>query len=318
MRSCCRYRLAGKPVQALVRFSTNATGRSRPFSIRSLNNTTQISCQRWKCRITTEELGVLGNRISRRVAKFLERRGFLERDEDNSYLTLETSEDEAMQQLYGHSITSATAPALLYLRDAGPLLPRACYHAPASMQSYRIAIGPQQGRKVFTLQSLPPVAEPKAGSSRVANVAGFSLHAGVMAEAHQRDKLDRSGGVPLCQYIARPAVSEKRLSLLEDGRIRYELKTPYRDGTTHVAAPAHPAPAALVRPCTSSSSRWTSWLGLLRWFRNPGSTSPGSTVCLHLTANIGYRSRLPNEERVASATQKRKGNANHRQSGGHQ
>jgi hypothetical protein len=118
--------------------------------------------------------------------------------------------------------------------------------------TYRIAIGSQQGRKVFTLQSLPPVAEPKADSSRVANVAGFSLHAGVMAEAHQRDKLERSGGVPLCRYIARPAVSEKRLSLLEDGRIRYELKTPYRDGTTHVAAPAHPAPAALVRPCTSS------------------------------------------------------------------
>jgi hypothetical protein len=50
-----------------------------------------------------------------------------------------------------------------------------------------------------------------------------------MAEAHQRDKLER-----LCRYIARPAVSEKRLSLLDDGRIRYELKTPYRDGTTHV------------------------------------------------------------------------------------
>ena len=60
-------------------------------------------------------------------------------------------------------------------------------------------------------------------------MAGFSLHAGVMAEAYQRDKLER-----LCRYIARPAVSEKRLSLLDDGRIRYELKTPYRDGTTHV------------------------------------------------------------------------------------
>ncbi len=30
--------------------------------------------------------------------------------------------------------------------------------------------------------------------------------------------------------IARPAVSEKRLARLDDGRIRYELKTPYRDG----------------------------------------------------------------------------------------
>jgi hypothetical protein len=148
---------------------------------------------------TVDELGLLVHRISQRVAKFLERRGFLESDEETSYLALETSDDEAMQQLYGHSIT------------------------------YRIAIGPHQGRKVFTLQSLPPVEEPKAGSSRVAEVAGFSLHAGVAAEAHQRDKLER-----LCRYIARPAVSEKRLSLLDDGRIRYELKTPYRDGTTHV------------------------------------------------------------------------------------
>jgi hypothetical protein len=120
---------------------------------------------------------------------------------------------------------------------------------------------------VGTLQSLPPLEEPKAGSSRVAKVAGFSLHAGVEAEAHQRDKLER-----LCRYIARPAVSEKRLSLLDGGRIRSELKTPYGDGTTHVAAPAHPAPAALVRPCTSSSSRWTFWPGLLRWFPNRGST----------------------------------------------
>jgi hypothetical protein len=29
-------------------------------------------------------------------------------------------------------------------------------------------------------------------------------------------------------------VSEKRLSLLSNGHVRYELKTPYRDGTTHV------------------------------------------------------------------------------------
>jgi hypothetical protein len=38
----------------------------------------------------------------------------------------------------------------------------------------------------------------------------------------------------LCRYIARPAVSEKRLSLLSNSHVRYELKTPYRDGTTHV------------------------------------------------------------------------------------
>jgi len=31
-----------------------------------------------------------------------------------------------------------------------------------------------------------------------------------------------------------PCVSDKRFSLLEDGRIRYELKTPYRVDITHV------------------------------------------------------------------------------------
>ena len=32
----------------------------------------------------------------------------------------------------------------------------------------------------------------------------------------------------------RPAVSEKRLALTSNGNIHYQLKTPYRDGTTHV------------------------------------------------------------------------------------
>ena len=35
-------------------------------------------------------------------------------------------------------------------------------------------------------------------------------------------------------HISRPAVSEKRLLLTPNGNIRYPLKTPYRDGATHV------------------------------------------------------------------------------------
>jgi hypothetical protein len=34
--------------------------------------------------------------------------------------------------------------------------------------------------------------------------------------------------------MARPPVSEHRLSLAPSGKVRYQLKTPYRDGTTHV------------------------------------------------------------------------------------
>ena len=80
---------------------------------------------------------------------------------------------------------------------------------------------------MFTLQTLPASEEPFDGP--VGQVAGFSLHAGVAAKAHQRQKLER-----LCRYISRPAVSEQRLSLTPNGNVRYQLKTPYRDGTTHV------------------------------------------------------------------------------------
>ena len=46
-------------------------------------------------------------------------------------------------------------------------------------------------------------------------------------KAHEREKLER-----LCRYIARPAVSTQRLSLTRNGQIRYQLKTPYTDGTS--------------------------------------------------------------------------------------
>jgi hypothetical protein len=148
---------------------------------------------------TIEQLTELLHTISQRVASFLERRGLLERDEDSSYLTLDGLDEDPMQELHSHSVT------------------------------YPIAMGSQQGRKVFTLQTIPPNPDAPSGSDRVAKLAGFSLHAGVAAKAHQRDKQER-----LCRYIARPAVSEKRLSLTSTGKTRYELKTPYRNSTTHV------------------------------------------------------------------------------------
>jgi len=38
----------------------------------------------------------------------------------------------------------------------------------------------------------------------------------------------------LCRYITRPAVAEERLELRSSGDIVLRLKTPYRDGTTHL------------------------------------------------------------------------------------
>ena len=87
------------------------------------------------------------------------------------YLSAEAVDDDPMAQLQGHSIT------------------------------YRIAVGPHAGRKVFTVQTLP--ASDKTNDDRVGKMGGFSLHAGVAAGADECDKLEH-----LCRYISRPAVAE--------------------------------------------------------------------------------------------------------------
>jgi hypothetical protein len=79
------------------------------------------------------------------------------------------------------------------------------------------------------VQTIPSWEDDDFGSNQVGKIAGFSLHAGVATKTRERKKLER-----LCRYIARPAVSERRLALTSHGKVRYELKTPYRDGTTHV------------------------------------------------------------------------------------
>ena len=151
---------------------------------------------------TSDELIKLTHSIASRVARYLERQGLLERDSGNIYLTPEAvaaSDEDPSSQLIGSSIT------------------------------YCIAVGPQQGRKVLTLQTLPDCESDSPFASMVGEVAGFSLHAGVATKANERSKLER-----LCRYITRPAVSTKRLSMTRNGRVRYELKTPWRNGTTHV------------------------------------------------------------------------------------
>ena len=137
-----------------------------------------------------DALSKLTHTIAQRVGRYLERRGLLERDTGNCYLTSEamnTSHDDLSNHLLGSSIT------------------------------YRIAVGPQQGRKVMTLQTLPDCGDNQF-TTRVGNTAGFSLHAGVATKANERDKLER-----LCRYITRPPVSTKRLSMTRNGQVRYEL-----------------------------------------------------------------------------------------------
>ena len=86
--------------------------------------------------------------------------------------------------------------------------------------TYRLAFGPNAGRKALTLQTVPVRTE-------------------------QRKKLER-----LCRYITRPAIAERRLSLANNGNVVIALKTPYDDGTTHVVR---------RRPHSAQWNSWGAW-----------------------------------------------------------
>ena len=74
---------------------------------------------------TKDQLQAVVQRISERLAKLLTRQGLLTQDDDSSTLTLDALDDNALHHLQSHSVT------------------------------YRVAVGPQQGKKVFTLQTIP-------------------------------------------------------------------------------------------------------------------------------------------------------------------
>jgi hypothetical protein len=98
----------------------------------------------------------------------------------------------------------------------------------AASCTYRIALGPRAGQKVLSLRTVPGRDE-KATAGLCADAHGFSLHAGVRCGEHQRKELER-----LCSYITRPAIANERLKRDGAGDVVLQLKSPWRDGTTHI------------------------------------------------------------------------------------
>ena len=146
---------------------------------------------------STGDLDAITHTIAQRVSRYLEKAGYLVRDVESAYLDLQADQDNAMANIIGASI------------------------------AYRLAFGPNAGRRALTLQTIPAVTEDQF--SQVSKQAGFSLHAGVSCKAGQRKKLER-----MCRYITRPPISEHRLSIAGNDNVVYALKSPYSDGTTHV------------------------------------------------------------------------------------
>jgi hypothetical protein len=127
----------------------------------------------------------------------------------------------------------------------------------AAAITYRIAFGPRAGQKVLTLRGAerghgtvpadgPVPREGLAHAKRerglqgmpretalrqplCVDIDGFSLHAAVRIEAHDRKRLEQ-----LCRYITRPSLSDERVQLNAAGQVELKLKTPWRDGTTHL------------------------------------------------------------------------------------
>jgi hypothetical protein len=99
----------------------------------------------------------------------------------------------------------------------------------AASTRYRVAIGPGAGGRTLTVKN--PGLQRKDTQPKPFTVDrdGFSLNAAVACQPHQRQRLEH-----LCRYVTRPAICLERLSTNAAGQVIYELKHPFRDGTTHI------------------------------------------------------------------------------------
>jgi hypothetical protein len=113
------------------------------------------------------------------------------------------------------------------LLDESPAL-ASCYGASAGdVQLLGLAPGNKTDKLVRRLRL---VGSP---TRALAEVGGVNVHAEVVVDGRDRARLER-----LCRYVARPPLSQERLELHGDGRVRYRFKA-WRDGTH----------AVLLDPC---------------------------------------------------------------------
>jgi hypothetical protein len=150
---------------------------------------------------TVDEMQDLLAKIITRILRMLTRQGHLIEESGMTYLA-HTEGDRALTPLQAASCT------------------------------YRIALGPRAGQKVLSLHTVP-ATDKSSTPGLCTNRHGFSLHAGVRCGAHQRQELER-----LCRTITRPAIANERLERNGAGQVVLQLKSAYRDGTTHIVMSA--------------------------------------------------------------------------------
>ena len=85
-----------------------------------------------------------------------------------------------------------------------------------------------QGLRRFGIKKLE--VDPEDNDPFSAKVGGFSLNARVWVGGRDREKLEK-----LIRYMARGPIATERLSESFPNLLIYKMKTPWRDGTTHVS-----------------------------------------------------------------------------------
>ena len=100
--------------------------------------------------------------------------------------------------------------------------------ASAAVQG-RVALGPRAGARVERLGADPDAPWVESSQPLQARCEGFDLHGAVTVAGEDRERLEQ-----LCRYLLRPPIAQERLALRSDGTVLVTLKTPWRDGTTHL------------------------------------------------------------------------------------
>jgi hypothetical protein len=162
---------------------------------------------------TQQDVEAIVERASKRILRFLQRRGVISLvtapgDGEVTVVTDETMGEQ--DRLLARLLAAATAGAF----PAGPAHKRA---------PIRIMLDPD--------------ATPVPKGKLCATSHAFNLHAATRVAAN-----DEQGRLALCKYILRPPLANDRLKILDDNVVRLAFKKPWSDGTTSIEL----SPLALI------------------------------------------------------------------------
>jgi hypothetical protein len=147
------------------------------------------------------EVEILAAKLNRKIIAHLQKRGFFETE------TSEISEDARLQLELSPTLAATQSASI----------------------KRQVYFGTRKGQSVMRLGDIKETEFSFITGKRSAMSQGFSLHANTSISAKNRAKLEM-----MCRYLMRPPLSESKLTKISERHLAFELKKPFRDGTTHM------------------------------------------------------------------------------------